>query len=195
MMPTEARHPPPTDVSLAAIATAALAAFFAPYMETAPLPEARSQPAAPAASADIRGADMHLSSWLEQQEAGRHPMSVSSGDMSVVEPAPFSSVTYSAPHVSTRPILQARDLVHVARSAFRLDEVQLLVPSILRNFDTQLTSAELAERLQLLWLMRCEIATQVHDIILLDRVRRQRPDAVQRGLLELAELLASDSQQ
>jgi len=43
--------------------------------------------------------------------------------------------------------------------------------------------------------MRCKIATQLRDIILLGRLRRERPDAVLRELLELAELLAPDTQQ
>ena len=76
-----------------------------------------------------------------------------------------------------------------------MEEAQLLVPSILRNFGTHLTSTELAERLQWLWLMRRKVASQVRDIILLGRVRRQRPKVILRELLELAELLASDVMQ
>ena len=58
--------------------------------------------------------------------------------------------------------------------------------------DDDLTSTELAERLQWLWLMRREVASHVRDTILLGRVRRQRPEAILCELLELAELLASD---
>jgi len=86
---------------------------------------------------------------MGQDVTGRGPLSVSSSDDSASEPASLYSASYSAPHVSTRPLLQARDMVNVARSALGLDEAQLLVPSILRNFDTPLTPSELAERLQL----------------------------------------------
>jgi len=185
-------------MSPAAIATAALATFFAPYLQgTAPLPEVDPQPTEPAAPADTRGADDALSSWLEQQGAGRYAMSMSSGELSAFEPVPYTSASYSAPHVSVRPTLQARDVVNVARSTFGVEEAQFLVPSILRNFETELTSTELAERLQWLWLMRREVASQVRDTILLGRIglRRQRPEAILRELFELAELLASDIQQ
>jgi len=43
--------------------------------------------------------------------------------------------------------------------------------------------------------MRREVASQVRDTILLGRVRRQRPEAILRELLELAVLLASDIMQ
>jgi len=148
MPPTEARASLPTDMSPAAIATAALAAFFAPYLqETAPLPEVRSQPTEAAAPADTRGADEILSSWLEQQGAEHYQMSVFSGELSAFEPVPHTSASYSAPHVSVRPTLQARDVVNVARSTFGVEEAQLLVPSILRNFETQLTSTHLRSHL------------------------------------------------
>jgi len=183
-------------MSPAAIATAALAAFFAPYLQgTAPLPEVHPQTTEPIAPADARSADDVFSSWLEQHGAEHYPMSMSSGELSAFEPVPYTSANYSAPHVSARPTLQARDVVNVARSTFGVEEAQLLVPSILRNFETQLTSTELAERLQWLWLMRREVASQVRDTILLGRVRRQHPEAILRELLELAELLASDIQQ
>jgi len=166
MPPTKARASIPTDMSPAAIATAALAAFFAPYLqETAPLPEVRSQPTEAAAPADTRGVDEILSSWLEQQGAEHYQMSASSGELSAFEPVPYTSASYSALHVSVRPTLQARDVVNVACSTFGVEEAQLLVPSILCNFETQLTSIELAERLQWLWLMRREIASQVRDVI------------------------------
>jgi len=141
MPPVEARAPMPTDMSPAAIATAALAAFFAPYLqEAAPLPEVPSQPAEAAASADARSADDILSSWLEQHGTEQYQMSMSSGELSAFDPVPHTSANYSAPHVSARPTLQARDAVNVARSTFGVEEAQLLVPSILRNFETQLTS-------------------------------------------------------
>jgi len=180
-------------MSPAAIATAALIAFFAPYLpEAAPLPAAPPQPVDTAVPADVREANDAFSSWLEQHGAEPYPMSLSSGEISAFEPVPNTSANYSAPHVSARPVLQARDAVNVARSTLGVEEAQLLVPSILRNFETNLISTELAERLQWLWLMRREVASQVRDTILLGRVRRQRPEAVLRELLELAELLASD---
>jgi len=121
-------------------------------------------------------------------------MSLSSGEISAFEPVPNTSAGYSAPHVSARPVLQARDAVNVARSTLGMEKAQLLVLSILRNFESHLTT-ELAERLQWLWLMRREVASQVRDTILLGRLRRQRPEVILCELLELAELLASDVKQ
>jgi len=115
-----------------------LAAFVAPYMEVTPLAEARPLSAAPAASADVFGADFDLPSWMEQHEDDRRPMSTSSGNDSVFEPAPVSAASYSAPLVAARPTLQARDMVIATRSAFGPAQAQLLVPTILRCFATQL---------------------------------------------------------
>jgi len=180
----------------AAIATAALAAFFAPYLQgAAPLPTVPPPPVNTAVLADARDTNDALSSWLEQHGAEHYQMSLSSGEISAFDPVPNTSAGYSAPHVSARPTLQARDAVNVAHSTLGMEEAQLLVPSILRNFETHLTSTELAERMQWLWLMRHEVASQVRDTILLGRVRRQRPEAILRELLELAELLASDIMQ
>jgi len=148
---TETRTSVSTVPQPAAIATAALAAFFAPYLqEAAPLPAVPPQPATVAVPADTRDANDALSSWLEQHGAEHYEMSLSSGEISAFEPVPTTSANYLAPHVSARPILQARDAVNVARSTLGMEEAQLWVPSILRNFETHLTSTELAERLQ--WL-------------------------------------------
>ena len=68
------------------------------------------------------------------------------------------------------------------------------MPSILNGFATELTCAEVTKRLQLLWLMRREVATQVRDIILLGHVCRGPPGAVLLELLELAEQYTTDTQ-
>ena len=131
--PVESRAPVSTVMSPTAIATAALAAFFASYMpEAAPLPAAPPHPVDAAVPADVRDANDALSSWLEQHGAENYQMSLSSGEISAFDPVPNTSANYSAPHVSARPTLQARDAVNVARSTLGMEETQLLVPSILR---------------------------------------------------------------
>ena len=68
------------------------------------------------------------------------------------------------------------------------------MPSILDDFATKLTGAQVAKRLQLLWLMRREVATRVCDIILLGHARREPPGGVLLELLELAEQYTADTQ-
>ena len=99
----------------------------------------------------------------------------------------MSSISHAAQPVPVRPVFSLRNLVTIARSTFEPGQTQLLVPSILDGFATELTGTEVADRLQLLWLMRREVATQVRDIILLGQVRREPPGAV---LLELLKLVS-----
>jgi len=81
----------------------------------------------------------------------------------------------------------------VGRTAFGPGQAQALAPSILETFDTQLTQAEVTERLHLLWLMRREVASQVPEIILLGEVRHEPPGAVLHKLLDLTELYTRDT--
>ena len=73
------------------------------------------------------------------------------------------------PQMFDQPVLLPENLVMVARTAFGPGQAQILAPSILESFETQLTQADVTERLQLLWMMRREVASQVREIILLGR--------------------------
>jgi len=95
---------------------------------------------------------------------------------------------------TVRPTLTPRDLVMIARSTFGLAQTQLLASAILIGFTTTLSCEEVAERLQLLWLMRLEVAGQVRDVILLGQARREPAGMVLSQLLELAEQYTEDTQ-
>jgi len=82
----------------------------------------------------------------------------------------------------------------IARSTFGLAQTQLLASAILIGFTTTLSCEEVAERLQLLWLMRLEVAGQVRDVILLGQARREPAGMVLSQLLELAEQYTEDTQ-
>lgn len=137
-------------------------------------------------------ADFDLPTWMDDDEA-RRLMSTSSGDDSVFEPTPASMPTYSKPLVEARPTLQPRDAVVTARSAYGTAQAQSFVPTLLSHFETNLLAPELTERLPWLWLMRRDIATQVCDVILRGRLLHRRPENVSAELLDLTELLATDT--
>jgi len=92
-----------------------------------------------------------------------------------------------------RPALRPEDLVTVALTAFGPGQSQTLAPSILETFDTQLTQAEVAERLHLLWAMRHEVAAQVRETLLLGEVCREPPGTVLHELLDLTVLYTRDT--
>jgi len=149
-----------------------------------------------AATSDVPqlfGEDFDLPTWIDQHEPDRHS-STSSGDDSVFDPATTPSTGYAILPAPVRPVLTLSNLVTIARSAFGPGQTQLLVPSIMSGFATALTPAEVTDRLQLLWLMRREVATQVRDIILLGHVHQEPPGAVLLKLLKLVEQYTSDTQ-
>ena len=88
--------------------------------------------------------------------------------------------------ITVRPTLTPRDLVLIARLTFGLARSQLLVSAIQIGFTTTLSHDEVAERLQLLWLMGRDVASQVRDVILLGQARRELAGMVLSELLELA---------
>ena len=118
-----------------------------------------------------------------------HSTSLMRGAMAGVSledmPPPASA---SPTQMFDRPALRPENLITVARTAFGPGQAQMLAPSILEIFDTQLTQAEVTERLHLLWMMRREVASQVRGVILLGEVRREPPGAVLHELLDLTEL-------
>jgi len=91
------------------------------------------------------------------------------------------------------PVLQPGNLITVARTAFGPRQAQRLAPSILENFDTELSQADITERLHLLWSMRHDVATQVLDIILLGQVRQEPPAIILNELLDLTELYTRET--
>ena len=99
----------------------------------------------------------------------------------------------SIPQMFARTVLQPENFVTVARTAFGPGQAQWLAPSILDSFDTQLMQAEVTKRLQLLWLMQCEVDSQVCEIVLLEQVRHEPPGALLHELLDLTELYTRDT--
>jgi len=102
-------------------------------------------------------------------------------------------VSDPTPQMFDSPVLRPENLVTVARTAFGPGQAQMLAPSIPESFDTQLTQAEVTERLQLLWMMRHEVASQVWEVILLGQVRHEPRGAVLHELLDLTELYTRDT--
>ena len=74
----------------------------------------------------------------------------------------------------------------ITRSTFSIGRSDMLVSAIHIGFTTSLSHEEVAERLQLLWLMGRESATQVRDVILLGQARREPAGMVLAELLEWA---------
>jgi len=97
------------------------------------------------------------------------------------------------PQMFARPVLQPENLVTIARTAFGPGQAQMLAPSILDGFNTQLTQAEVTEHLQLLWMMWREVASQVSEIVLLGQVCHEPPGAVLHELLDLTDLYTRDT--
>ena len=139
------------------------------------------------------GEDFDMPAWINGVEV--EPLSpVSTGPDSVLEQAtapPPSQATLPLPSPETYPItvcptLTPRDLVMIACSTFGLARSDILVSAILIGFTTSLSREEIAECLQLLWLMGGESATQVRDVILLGQARREPAGMVLAELLEWA---------
>jgi len=99
----------------------------------------------------------------------------------------------ASPQMFNNPVLQPGNLITVARTAFGPGQVQRLAPSILENFDTKLSQADITERLHFLWSMRHDVATQVRDIILLGQVRQKPSAIILNDLLDLTELYTRDT--
>jgi len=86
-----------------------------------------------------------------------------------------------------RPTLTLRDIVTLTRNTFGCGQTQQLVSAITDRFATVMSPDQLAERLQLSWLMRREVAIQIRDIILLGYARREPMNLILIELLELVE--------
>ena len=76
------------------------------------------------------------------------------------------------------PTLQARDVVLAARSVFLLSDAQQLVPTMLSQFATNLSSNELSECLEWLWMMRRDVATYLRDNALRGHLLHQPPEQI-----------------
>jgi len=117
-------------------------------------------------------------------------MSTSSEDDEVFIQGPVPAPPDPTP--IARPTLQARDVVLAVRSVFSRKEAQLLVPTMVSEFATNLSATELAECLEWLWLMRMDVATHTHDVAL--RLLHQPPEHTLSELIQLLEALAADLQ-
>ena len=139
------------------------------------------------------GDDFDMPAWIDGVVV--EPLSpVSTGPDSVFRPTTLpqpseATLPLSSPEtcsITVHPTLTPRDLVMIARSTFGLARSDVLVSAILIGFTTSLSHEEVAERLQLLWLMGRESATQVRDVILLGQARREPAGMVPAELLEWA---------
>ena len=115
---------------------------------------------------------------------------MSTGPDSVFEQTTLPPPSQATQPAAVCPTLTDRDLVLIARSTFGLTQLQTLVPAILAGCTTPFTHNEVVEHLQLLWLMRREVATQIRGTILLGLARREPAGMVLSELLELAEQYA-----
>jgi len=131
------------------LVNAALASLTAQEVEVAPAAVTCPVPTVALDANESFYKDFDLPTWMDQDEERRH-LSVSSDDDSIFEPAPCSMMTYSEPLVETRPVLQPRDVVMAARSAYGTAQAQLIVPTLLSHFEPTLSAPELTARLQ--WL-------------------------------------------
>ena len=139
------------------------------------------------------GDDLDTPAWMNGGPV--EPLSpVSTGPESVFEQPtapPLPQPTLPAP---VRLTLTDKNLVMIARSTFGLAQLQLIVPAIMAGCVTPLTHDEVVDRLQLLWLMRREVANQIRNTILLGLTRRELAGLVLSELLELAEHYVEDPQ-
>ena len=90
------------------------------------------------------------------------------------------------------PPLLSSNLIAIARTAFTHDQAQRFAVSTAQTFDTDLTVAEMTERLALLMSMRHDVASQVREIILLGQARQEPPAVILNELLDLTELYMRD---
>jgi len=90
------------------------------------------------------------------------------------------------------PPLLPSNLIAIARMAFTHGQAQRFAVSTVEIFDTDLTAADIMERLTLLMLMRHDVASQVREIILLGQVREEPPAVILNELLDLTELYMRD---
>ena len=122
------------------------------------------------------------------------PSPVSTGPESVFEqPTAPTTIPLTLP-APVRPTLADKDLVMIALSTFGLNQLQLIVPAIVAGCETPLTLDEVSDRLQLLWLMRREMANQIRNTILLGLTRREPAGVVLSELLKLANHYTEDPQ-
>jgi len=139
------------------------------------------------------GDDFDMPAWIDGVAA--EPLSpVPIGPDSVFEQPTAPPPPQTALPAAAQPTLTDKDLVLIARSTFGLAQLQVLVPAILAGCATPLMHDEVVERLQLLWLMRREVANQIRGTILLGLTHHELAGMVLSELLELAEQYAEDPQ-
>jgi len=187
------RCPTPVTMSPAAAVEAAFAPPPAQVVEVTASTEAHPQtatgfgPPVPAAA----GHDPPFClEHMELQEGDAHNMSTSSEDDRVPARGSVPSATDTTSHA--RPTLHPRDVVLAASSVFSCEDAQSLVPTILRKFATNMSAAELSERLEWLWLMRRDVATRAHDAALRGRLLWQLDEHTLSELIRLLEMFAAD---
>jgi len=180
-------------MSPAAVVEAAFAPLPAQVVEVTASTEAQPRvatgfgmPAPAAASPDLP----LYTEQMELQEEGLHAMLTSSDDDDVFMPNQAPPVPDTTLHA--RPTLHPRDVVLAASSVFSCEDTQSLVPTILSTFVTTMSTAELTDHLEWLWLMRTDIATRTRDAALRGHLLRQPSERTLSELIRLLEIFAAD---
>ena len=96
------------------------------------------------------------------------------------------------PTAGTRSTLQPRDVVWAANSVFSRADAQALPPSLLDAYATNLSAADLTERLEWLWLMRRDVATRALDVALRGRLLHRPDERTLSEVIRLLETFAAD---
>jgi len=91
-----------------------------------------------------------------------------------------------------RPALQARDAILAVQGLAFLADAQMMVPTLMIWFSTDLSPSELATRLEWLWLMRRHVATHLRDTALRGHLLQQSPEQILASLFQEMEELNAD---
>ena len=94
---------------------------------------------------------------------------------------------------SRSPPLQVRDVISAANSASSRAEAQALVPTLLCTYATNLSAAELTERLNWLRRMRRHVAAHVLDVAVRGRLLHRPDERTLSEVMRLLETYAADS--
>jgi len=114
----------------------------------------------------------------------------SSEDDSVVGPAfvpPGPTMT------GTRRPLQPRDVISAAHSASSRAEMRAIVPTLLSTYATNLSAADLTERLNWLRRMRRDVAARVLDVAVRGRLLHRPDERTLSEVIRLLETFAAES--
>ena len=128
---------------------------------------------------------------VEERQAGARDMPSSSvGGEGHHNQGPAPAPTCPVP--AARPALQARDVILAVRNLTYLAEAAVLVPTLMQRFTTDISTSELATRMEWLWLMRREVATYLRDTALRGHILNQSPEQILADLFRAMDALSTD---